>query len=74
MANEHHAGSDDRAPNPVQVQKFLGGLDYPVDKQQILDKARDAGADGRVLDALGAIPERRYQSPISISEEVGKLK
>lgn len=61
------------APNPIQVQKFLGGLDYPVDKAEIVQKARDEGADERVLDALERIPEGEYESPVAVSKEVGKL-
>lgn len=60
-------------PNPVQVQKFLGGLDYPVSKQDVLEKAREKGADENVLKALESIPDRQYDSPVSISREVGKL-
>lgn len=60
-------------PNPVQIQKFLGGLDYPVGKQDVLAKAREKGADEKVLKALESIPDRQYDSPVSISREVGKL-
>ncbi|NMG68009.1 DUF2795 domain-containing protein [Azoarcus indigens] len=65
--------SGGETPNPVQIQKFLGGLDYPVDKQAILGKAREQGADQRVMDALEQLPERAYDSPVSISREVSKL-
>lgn len=60
-------------PNPVQVQKFLGGLDYPVGKQDILDKAKEQGADDKVMKALEQIPDREYASPVAVSREVGKL-
>ena len=66
--------SERQVPNPVQIQKFLGGLDYPVEKEEILEKARSEGADDRVMEALESIPDRTYESPISISREVGKLE
>lgn len=61
-------------PNPVQIQKFLGGIDYPAAKEEILDKARAEGADERVMETLNRIPDRQYDSPVSVSREVGKLE
>jgi hypothetical protein len=58
---------------PVQVQKFLGGLDYPCTREQILQKARSEGADQNVMRALEQLPERRFESPVSISKEIGNL-
>lgn len=57
-------------PNPIQIQKFLGGMDYPVDKDTILKTAKDSGADQPVLDALGNIPDRQYDGPNAISHEL----
>lgn len=59
--------------NPVQIQKFLGGLDYPVGKQEIVDKAREEGADQATLETLEHLPDQEYNSPVAISREVGKL-
>lgn len=44
--------------SPIRIQKLLGGLDCPVNKQQIVDHARAAGAHGRKRDVLGRIPDR----------------
>ena len=57
-------------PNPIQIQKFLGGMDYPVTKDTILETAKKSGADQPVLDALGNIPDREYSGPNAISHEV----
>jgi hypothetical protein len=72
--DESRDDSERQVPNPVQIQKFLGGLDYPVEKEEILEKARSEGADDRVMEALERIPDRTYESPVSISREVGKLE
>jgi hypothetical protein len=55
-------------PNPIRVQKFLGGVNYPASKQDILRTARESGADEEVVDALNAIPDRQYDDPPAISE------
>ena len=74
MASQQKREDSERAvPNPVQVQKFLGGLDYPVGKQDLLDRARGEGADENVMEALERIPDREYDSPTAVSREVGKL-
>lgn len=60
-------------PNPVQVQKFLGGIDYPADKKTLMEKAREKGADDKVMNALNQLAEKRYNSANDVSEEIGKL-
>ena len=59
-------------PNPIQIQKFLSGLDYPVTKDTVLDTARQQGADDTVLDALGRLPDREYDAPTAISKAVAE--
>jgi hypothetical protein len=59
--------------SPIQVQKFLKGVDYPVDKNQILEAARSNGADDPVLEALNNIPDRTYDGPNAVSQELGDV-
>jgi hypothetical protein len=61
------------AVNPVQVQKFLGGIDYPATKDQILETARRRGADDNVMQALQQLPKREYNGPNAVSEELGRV-
>ncbi len=56
--------------NPIQVQKALGGMDYPAGKQQILDHAREQGADQEVISALEQIPDREYDGPSGVQKEI----
>jgi hypothetical protein len=60
------------APNPIQVQKFLGGIDYPASRDDIVSTAEKAGADTEVLNALRGIPDREYDGPTAVSEAVAK--
>lgn len=59
--------------NPIQLQKFLGGIDYPTDKQTLLDTARKKGADDNVMQALEKLPMDRFNSPNDVSEAYGQL-
>lgn len=57
-------------PNPIQVQKFLGGLDYPVGREDLVSKAKESGADDNVLSALENLPDRQYDSPTAVSSAI----
>ena len=60
-------------PTAFRVQKYLAGLRYPAAKPQILERARERGADEETLRALRGLPEREYPSPIALSCEVGRI-
>jgi hypothetical protein len=55
--------------NPVEVQKYLAGVDYPVTKRRLLEKARENGAGEDVLAALAKLPERDYSGPGTVGTE-----
>lgn len=59
-------------PVALRVQKFLGGLRYPAGKHEVLACARARGADEHVMIALHALPDRAYESPITLSCELGR--
>jgi hypothetical protein len=58
--------------NPIQLQKYLGGVDYPTDKQNLIEHARSKGADENVLKTLQELPMDRFNSPNDVSEAFGK--
>ncbi|SDZ28449.1 Protein of unknown function [Micromonospora pattaloongensis] len=60
--------------NPIQLQKFLGGLDYPVGKEDLLRRAQELGADTNVLQTIRSLPADRFNSPNDVSEALGELR
>lgn len=58
-------------PMAFRIQKFLGGMRYPANKSDIVARARERGADAHLLSALGALPERPYESPVALARMVG---
>lgn len=60
--------------NPVQIQKFLSGMNYPAGKDQIVSRAKSEGADSNVLGMLNKLPNGTYQTPADISQAIGDLK
>lgn len=57
-------------PNPIQIQKFLGGVEYPANRDALVSNAKDSGADSNVIEALEAIPDQEYDSPTAVSSAV----
>ncbi len=60
--------------NPVQLQKYLKGLDYPASKNEIVGHAEKHGGDKQVLDTLRRLPDEKYQTPADVSQAVGKIE
>lgn len=61
------------APSPIEIQKHLSGIDYPVTRDELVSSAQSQGADDSVLDALRALPEGEYDSPTAVSSAVSDL-
>jgi hypothetical protein len=60
--------------NPIQVQKFLSGIDYPASKDEVIDGARFRGADQNVLETLQQLPAENFQTPAEVSEAIGQIE
>jgi hypothetical protein len=60
--------------NPIQVQKYLSGIDYPASKQEIVDRARSQGADQDVVQTLQQMPGDNFNSPNDVSAAIGKVE
>jgi hypothetical protein len=80
MADTHSKGTTTEKDktksrlNPIQVQKYLKGLNYPVQKKDILQKAKANGAEQMMLDRLQALPEQSYERPTDVTKAIGKLE
>lgn len=59
--------------NPIQVQKFLSGVNYPADKSTLLRTAEQHQASQEVLETLRRLPDQQYDGPKEVSEQIGKL-
>ena len=57
--------------NPIQLQKFLEGADYPTDRSTLVEHARRNGADDDVLRTLEDLPADRFNSPSDVSDALG---
>jgi hypothetical protein len=60
------------AANPIELQKYLGGVDYRADKRTLIERAREKGADEEILSTLENLSADRFNSPNDVSEALGK--
>lgn len=68
------AGREYSIANPVQVQKYLKGVDYPVSKDDLVNTAQREGADQNVIGTLQEMPGEKYNSPNDVAEAIGKME
>ena len=54
--------------NPIQIQKYLKGVDYPARKEALLQNARDMGADENICASLEQLPDEEFQTPAEVSQ------
>ena len=54
--------------NPIQIQKYLKGVDYPASKEQLIANARKLGADENICASLEQLPDDEFETPADVSE------
>ena len=59
--------------NPIQVEKFLKGVDYPANKNDLIKHAQQQGADQQVLETLKQLPDRSFEGPAGVSKAIGAM-
>ncbi|HEU4324452.1 MAG TPA: DUF2795 domain-containing protein [Roseiflexaceae bacterium] len=60
--------------NPIQLQKYLKGVDYPASKEAILKAAEEHGADENLRATLERLPETEFKTPAEVSKAVGQIE
>jgi hypothetical protein len=55
---------------PIEVQKYLSGMDYPATKEELVEHAQKQGAPQDILEALKQVPEGEYEGPNKVSSAV----
>lgn len=60
--------------SPSEVMSYLKGLDadqFPLDKQSLINQARQNGAEQEVMDVLEGMPDTEYRSMADVMQGVG---
>ncbi len=56
--------------SPIEIQKALGGVNYPAEKEDLIKNAEKKYAKDDVLSALKDLPDKKYESPADVNKEV----
>ncbi|HEX6482703.1 MAG TPA: DUF2795 domain-containing protein [Ktedonobacteraceae bacterium] len=59
--------------NPIQLEKYLKGVDYPANKNDLIKRAQQNGADQQVLETLKQLPDRSFEGPAGVSKAIGAM-
>jgi hypothetical protein len=63
------------ANNLANVQKYLKDLDYPANKDDLIDHAQEQGIDDDLLEILEQLPdEEEYKSPTEVNQAIGEIQ
>lgn len=65
---------DPHKASPAAVEKYLKGITFPADKNELIKHARENAAPDDVLYVLGQFGEEEYHSPIDVAKEVSNIK
>jgi len=58
--------------SPANVATYLKGIDYPANKQDLLQHARQNGAEQDVVDVLECMPEQQYGNMADVMKGYGE--
>jgi hypothetical protein len=57
--------------NPIEIQRHLKGVDYPADRSELVETARDEEAPPQVVEALESLPEdAEFEGPDQVMEAI----
>lgn len=65
MSQQHHPDI-----RPPQIEEHLGGIDYPVQKQDLKQQAQTANAPYYVVEIIEQMPDREYENATDVAEGI----
>lgn len=59
--------------SPLEVQRFLAGLNFPAKKERIISHAASQNAPQPTIELLQHIDDHEYGGPIELASEIEQL-
>jgi hypothetical protein len=56
--------------NPIELQKYLKGVDYPADRDELVQTAESNGAPQEIVDALRKADTDRFDGPNAVEKAI----
>jgi hypothetical protein len=56
--------------NPIELQKYLKGADYPADKDELAQLADSNGAPREIVDAIRSASQESFDGPSGVQKSL----
>jgi hypothetical protein len=63
-----------KKPSPIEVGRHLKGIKFPVNKQDLIEHARQNHAPDDLLSVLEQIPDREFRTAADVTRGVGEVE
>lgn len=60
--------------SPSNILHHLKGIDFPANKDGLVERAKKNDADQDILDVIRQLPDTEYQSMADVLKGVGKVQ
>ncbi|WP_312479541.1 DUF2795 domain-containing protein [Stutzerimonas nitrititolerans] len=60
--------------SPANVATYLKGIDYPAQKDDLVQHAKKNGAESEVIDMLNRMPEQEYSNMADVMKGYGEAR
>lgn len=58
----------------ADIAKYIRGVDFPCDKEDLIDCATDNDAPEEILDLMEKFPEQDFNSPVEVAQCFSRIK
>jgi hypothetical protein len=59
--------------SPANVAQYFSGIDFPCEKEDLIEHAEQNGAPDEVLEVLNDMPEEEYSNMAEVMKSYGKV-
>ncbi len=56
----------------VEIEKALKGINYPANKEDLVQKAKQNKANKNVIQAIEKLPSDQFKSPVDVQKAWGQ--
>ncbi len=63
---------DDLTVSPFHIEKYLKGMDFPAELDDLIEHARENDAPDEIIEMLEEMPDREYGSAADVARGFGE--
>ena len=60
--------------NAAQVEKYIAGIDFPCDKEGLIDCAKKNKAPDEVLEVMQQFSQKEFNSPMEVAQQFSQTR